>query len=1176
MYNIKLKSVPNKAKTGSQLDYSLVDRNTLFLKPNTPVDSDVKNTMGAVPRDKANIEAEGGETIVGDINNDGYLEHQTIVGKRHTQGGVPLNVPEGSFIFSDTKKMIIKDPEVLAIFGMKPNKAGYTPAEIAKKYNINDFIAILKDETKDKYSKETAQIMLQSNLKKLGMLALIQESMKGFPDGIPAIAESVMGQMQGGQESLEQEAPEQEVPQEEMMEEEQPMQRYGGSQLPKAQDGKNKDVSLFGDIKRSFNFNMDNVRKKGLLTHLGEWWQEKDETPAYKQRVAKQKQDEIKKAEVERLRAERDRLRAEAQRLEQLTNDRKAKKAEQDKQAYLKNHKFTGETIYRHNQPYKVGTADPSRLGLLSDESAFVFPVEGFNEDGEPTIDYMSKLQLYDALHRTQYSKSNYKNPSAHAWEKVQSRPIISERQLNKNLKIVTGDDLTIGTNMYKVINPWGENSKKYKESWKAVRDTFDDTNGIIYVKNLTTGENEFLEGEDITDAYNLDKNIVQIKRGSIYRPAMKNSADSNNAATKAPTTDLTQTKVDTTAGTANQEAQKRAAAVRDAAAKAQAEAARVQQQQAAGNSQNQNQERVRVRIKTPPAQNATPSSQMINGIEVTSDPNLAYGGNIHQYAYGGGMHQYKFQGDVGGSTVTAPQTPAPTDPTPKRKIVKYTWGEKTQKMYAIDEEGKAFETPYTKVITREKALDPKTKKNTWKYYAAFPEDMPSKDRAALVDNIEEAQGLGVVGQHGNQRINPNNPYKSFYGNARPQDYEDRIVRKNLGDQATDAMDEITKRKKAFEFLGIKGVQDVDLKDAARLYNDPHFFNEQFMPAFESKLPAGTYRPQMGNDRKLGFEHLKAYTVAPAAKKEDEVVDENINIDDVKKPVQTPSNIDTGMWGQDKNNILLQMSAPTNKYFPTMATHNYVTPGYALMDYTGQVRGIQQQTAALQNQAANTMAGNVALAASSGIAGQSMDKVADVIGNVDNANVGIVNTFSNNNTGIINKAADMNQAAKQTYLAQLSRMLNNNDKERFFKRSRVVGAINNGLTGLQGRNYMKAMYPNVDVDPWTGVRTIHGNATPALNDDGSFVYNPYVNPYTAGSGMGSVDADSLYDTYMKQPGMTHQQAVDRVNLRLKSTQIKSGRQNPYVYGSSRAPSNYPGAYGATADNAYGYDDPYDS
>ena len=204
MYNIRIKSVPNKAKTGSQLDYSLVDRNTLFLKPSdTNVDSDVKNTIGAVPREMANIEAEGGETIVGDINNDGYLEHQTIVGKRHSQGGVPMNVPDGSFIFSDTKKLKIKDPNVLSMFGMNTKKEGYTPAEIAKKYQINDYIAIQRDPAKDVISKRTAELSLSNNLKKLGMLALVQESMKGFPDGIPAIAESVMAGLQEGNQQTE-------------------------------------------------------------------------------------------------------------------------------------------------------------------------------------------------------------------------------------------------------------------------------------------------------------------------------------------------------------------------------------------------------------------------------------------------------------------------------------------------------------------------------------------------------------------------------------------------------------------------------------------------------------------------------------------------------------------------------------------------------------------------------------------------------------------------------------------------------------------------------------------------------------------------------------------------------------------------------------------------------------
>lgn len=204
MYNIRIKSVPNKAKTGSQLDYSLVDRNTLFLKPSdTNTDSDVKNTIGAVPREMANIEAEGGETIVGDINNDGYLEHQTIVGKRHTKGGVPMNVPDGSFIFSDTRKLKIKDPNVLSMFGMNTKKGGYTPAEIAKKYQINDYIAIQRDPAKDVISKRTAALSLSNNLKKLGMLALVQESMKGFPDGVPAIAESVMAGLQEGNQQTE-------------------------------------------------------------------------------------------------------------------------------------------------------------------------------------------------------------------------------------------------------------------------------------------------------------------------------------------------------------------------------------------------------------------------------------------------------------------------------------------------------------------------------------------------------------------------------------------------------------------------------------------------------------------------------------------------------------------------------------------------------------------------------------------------------------------------------------------------------------------------------------------------------------------------------------------------------------------------------------------------------------
>jgi len=197
----------------------------------------VSNTLREVPREEANIEAEGGETVYGDVDGDGGLEHMKINGKRHTQGGVPLNVPEGSFVFSDTKKMKIKSKTVLEMFGLNPKSDGYTPAEIAKRYDINKYKAILEDPTADDVSKSTAELMVKNYKKKLAYLSLIQESMKNFPQGIPDVAregglpENVLQEVE---ESISQGAGEQEESgQEEMMEPmgepmEQPMYQGGG------------------------------------------------------------------------------------------------------------------------------------------------------------------------------------------------------------------------------------------------------------------------------------------------------------------------------------------------------------------------------------------------------------------------------------------------------------------------------------------------------------------------------------------------------------------------------------------------------------------------------------------------------------------------------------------------------------------------------------------------------------------------------------------------------------------------------------------------------------------------------------------------------------------------------------------------------------------------------------
>lgn len=201
---MKVKTRRGPGLTGSQKNYGLVT-GSIWNYEDKPTSNNVGTTLSAVPRDEATIEAERGETVIGDLDNDGMVEHAKIGGKRHPQGGTPLNVPDGSFVFSDYRGLLIKNKDVLKnIFGMNTNKA-VTPAKVAQRYEINKFKNMLNDPFIDPIDRKTAQLMIDNNMRKLGQLALIQEGMKGFPDGIPAIAMPLMGSdvaQQGGQQKM--------------------------------------------------------------------------------------------------------------------------------------------------------------------------------------------------------------------------------------------------------------------------------------------------------------------------------------------------------------------------------------------------------------------------------------------------------------------------------------------------------------------------------------------------------------------------------------------------------------------------------------------------------------------------------------------------------------------------------------------------------------------------------------------------------------------------------------------------------------------------------------------------------------------------------------------------------------------------------------------------------------
>lgn len=217
---MKVKVKKTRGVTGNQHNYSLVT-GSIWNYEDKPTTNTVGTTLRPVPRDEANIEAEKDETVVYP-DKDGMLSHAKIGGKRHSQGGTPLNVPDGSFVFSDYRGMNIKNKELLKnVFNMNTNKA-VTPADIAKRYEINYYKKLLKDPWTDPMDKKTAQLMIENNMRKLGQLALIQEAKKGFPDGIPDISMPLMASSLGQAQPSPQ-------PEEGQL----PMGRFGG--LPKHQ-----------------------------------------------------------------------------------------------------------------------------------------------------------------------------------------------------------------------------------------------------------------------------------------------------------------------------------------------------------------------------------------------------------------------------------------------------------------------------------------------------------------------------------------------------------------------------------------------------------------------------------------------------------------------------------------------------------------------------------------------------------------------------------------------------------------------------------------------------------------------------------------------------------------------------------------------------------------------------
>ena len=279
MRKVRIKVAPGlpRAESGMNVSSNIAPGTPFTGSPVGPGNQPTPDTNGKAPikvnrtlqpteKEHATLEAEKGETVVTNLGKDGIPEFYVIGGKRHSDGGTPLNLPKDSFIFSRDKKLKIKDPEILAQFGKtvgKKGKKGFTPAELSMTYNLNKYREVLANPDSDKIQIATAEQMIENYNLKLGGLAMVQESMKGFDNGIPGIAMPYLEQIgidpqllvqppemaqaqappQGapGQMAPQQGPPPQQMqqgpPPQQMQQPGPPMMKFGGQPKVKFQDG---------------------------------------------------------------------------------------------------------------------------------------------------------------------------------------------------------------------------------------------------------------------------------------------------------------------------------------------------------------------------------------------------------------------------------------------------------------------------------------------------------------------------------------------------------------------------------------------------------------------------------------------------------------------------------------------------------------------------------------------------------------------------------------------------------------------------------------------------------------------------------------------------------------------------------------------------------------------------
>ncbi len=1074
MRKVKITKKPQK---GDQRDYSLY--NNMFYNVGPGADTtEVKNTMGPIDRKDANVEVEGGETVVGDINNDGFLEHMTFVGKKHSKGGIPQNLPEGSFIFSDTKKLRIKDKEVLSkVFGMGNKKGGYTPAEIAKKYQINDYVAILKDDNADPIKKRTAAQMLKNNTEMLSKLALLQESMKGFPDGIPALAESAAMALQGG-------APEQGA--------EQPEARMGGmmhfdggGELPKIGDvyyvnGKKVKLTKLEDDSWT-----DYITPNWMSDPGGAYFKGEDGKTFY-----------LTYDEFKALR----------------NNSTVQRKGAND------NSWWNGD----FNRDYQFSTTKGGNIPGITTKRTLA--------NGQKL-----SLNVGDVINTTKGSFTVL-DPQFTPGNDSPEQGMVSV----KNTKTGKTEYIQVGTLMRDMDKDLANvNPKNKPNSGNAASATdFDMVEEIKPTK--TAASLGAAAGASVPSSLKaVGSNNYTLKgRDFTYRPATDGNGNKMWAF---------------------QGEDKKWYAVTN-----ETSVARLNKHYGFDLSIPNYQNTPKQTTTSAPRQTNTAAPKQTT--TRPADGNYKSANDIlGSFAYGGYIPHYDFAGEVDppvnggpgdGLTSKVDDTKGKTNERidPNKEIPMGTAKLNGETVYL-------FYKGNTKIVKDAKgnvlASGPRTDKTSFEQYgsqninqilAQNPNVKYTNTNFGTFGRQPNVKGTGIYLSSGNAQARSNNDlspeewqdFKDRHGDWIEKEYpggfakyqQDLRSSRQTGDAAAAWFQDKVNEKSMKEFgvpyfAPLNGKEDNPYKRDSKFgqvtYSVPRFFEMGTPPETPPETPPGK-QAYFCVEYTDGTKNVVAVSYKegeqPVAPSGDNVKTVSSAYADkgsadgacVSAPPGTPpppmKKPDGPWWLQDIVNFAGAMTDEAKMFAPTQGKVDLQNSGYDLLDPTRQIANIQENDARTQQQIENSVDGNVGLATRLGATGESIGHSANILGQYENANIGIVNNAYDRNAQITNQEIGTNEAGRVKYNEDIAtayqQKMNADNKVKW----RQIAAFNNGTTNwFRKKQTEQVLFPEVFINPISG----DVNVTPGFSNRDILGPDTYVNPMTGqkGSTAGAYTPDQV-------------------------------------------------------------------